>query len=1348
MAYPVWQIPGGNLGRIAANEYFELDLQLADPHGSLSGNITALVINRTFGVNSNWSFSNGQIIMTATGVPYHSYGNAASVNVPTQQNYNLRWPLRAGTNSKSTYEVPVNLGAIGYWLNGVAMFNSSAASGVPAGFAPPPPDYNYNAAFEAGTSLGYSFGEDLAGGHAAPGGIYHYHDLSFTNAWLFGQGNTPGSGVIAGKAEVTIIPYLNGGLTHPDGHSKILGFSLDGYPVYGPYGYDQATNSGSTVRRMDTGYQLKAANSRSAAASDLQVYPLGCFIQDYEFVGIGDLDIHNGRYCVTPDYPQGTYAYFCTVDANNDPVYPYVIGNFFYNDPRTTTGYTLSGNGTAPITALPSRNTNVNYQLISGRLPPGLQLDAVNQLVKGLPVSRYEISGVAYSVSQDQTYNFTIRATNTLDKTITDKGFTITITGNYPPEILTTSFVLGDFLDGSYIDIPIDVVDLNINDVLTFELESAQPNQVVSTGLPPGLVLTADGHISGILEPVINPYPSESTGLTSDPGLDNSQWNLNPYAFDPLINRKSYLFTVRVTDGKAIARRQYQINVYNHSDVRTDNVTIDSDEGMFTADTSNRRTPVMITQSLGAYNRIQSGEYFSFQLKAVDYDNDPIKYQIYGSNGGGWDTDGTHVDGIVIGWDNDVWESGDFVIPPGLGLDENTGWITGFVEKQVVPEIDYNFGIRVIKSDDATIASDVITYYATVLGATSSGVVWNTANDLGYIKSGSISTLSVNATANNGDQLYYSLAIGSHLPQGLSLLPSGLISGRPSFQSYGLDQGRTTIDGVNLSRGYQDNPTTFDGTYEITVIVINYEQTVSSEKTFNMVVVQETYEPYENLYVVCRPPSDSRELINTLLINNDIFSLSDLYRRNDPYFGVNTELQALTASGLTANQASVYAEAMNNRHRDKPLYFGDFKYAIAKNSQGQYLYDVVYVDLIQNTVGDRAKNATDNVFNMTQKTNGWHNPRAADLPENQILSDNNQINDSVMYIKSNDTWYPINPMELVYENDLYLMNNDIIQATGVTNNQALPEWMNTIQPDGKILGFTLAAVLAYVKPGTGAKTLYNLKKYIPFDIKQVPFTADRYIWDHNLSVNFDINARKFYDKAYTTFDQYGSTIQSYTPVATVDYAIDMPFDSLNLSGVADIVLRGGLDGIVDNYQDKTLVFYTQQDYSGYNITNDGWNFPDGSNIPGYTEVLTRTSAVNQRGGIWKINIVQRDVGGFDPTESGFEQTGYDIYDRSGQIALINLVFVQELKVGDVVTVNSGTLHGGKDIKYSADNMLRLGHTVPYFKNVLNVGDQATLIPTTFDIKHTRFINNVDQYQLPLDGDAYLKFPQKGIFQAY
>ena len=57
--------------------------------------------------------------------------------------------------------------------------------------------------------------------------------------------------------------------------------------------------------------------------------PAGKFVEDYEYVfGSGDLDQYNGRFCKTPEYPQGRYCYFVTIDASENglPVYPYILG--------------------------------------------------------------------------------------------------------------------------------------------------------------------------------------------------------------------------------------------------------------------------------------------------------------------------------------------------------------------------------------------------------------------------------------------------------------------------------------------------------------------------------------------------------------------------------------------------------------------------------------------------------------------------------------------------------------------------------------------------------------------------------------------------------------------------------------------------------------------------------------------------------------------------------------------------------------------------------------------------------------------------------------------------------------
>ena len=63
-------------------------------------------------------------------------------------------------------------------------------------------------------------------------------------------------------------------------------------------------------------------------------YVLGDLIEDYIFdSSVGTLDEFNGKFAVTPEYPNGTYAYFATEDTSGNPVYPYLIGPKFYGTP-------------------------------------------------------------------------------------------------------------------------------------------------------------------------------------------------------------------------------------------------------------------------------------------------------------------------------------------------------------------------------------------------------------------------------------------------------------------------------------------------------------------------------------------------------------------------------------------------------------------------------------------------------------------------------------------------------------------------------------------------------------------------------------------------------------------------------------------------------------------------------------------------------------------------------------------------------------------------------------------------------------------------------------------------------
>ena len=128
-------------------------------------------------------------------------------------------------------------------------------------------------------------------------------------------------------------------------HSPIIGWAYDGNPIYGPYGYIDAADQSSGIKRVVSSYRIKPVllydadtnpNPVRADGPLLSAEAAGSFIEDYEYVfQQGDLDQYNGRYCKTPEYPEGVYAYFVAIDASEAglPVFPYVCGPQLYSTP-------------------------------------------------------------------------------------------------------------------------------------------------------------------------------------------------------------------------------------------------------------------------------------------------------------------------------------------------------------------------------------------------------------------------------------------------------------------------------------------------------------------------------------------------------------------------------------------------------------------------------------------------------------------------------------------------------------------------------------------------------------------------------------------------------------------------------------------------------------------------------------------------------------------------------------------------------------------------------------------------------------------------------------------------------
>ncbi len=199
-------------------------------------------------------------------------------------------------------------------------------------------------------------------------------------------------------------------------HSPIIGWAYDGNPIYGPYGYDR--KDGGIVRLMRSGYSLKTTRENGPPIS---TFPLGFFVEDYEFLGNGDLDENNGRYCITPDYPNGTFAYFATINPNENetsgtfknfrsPVFPYLIGANYAAKPDEW-NFVETNNQDLDLNTLGlRRNTNpyklegsgADYEGIHDSRKKVDQEIEVNYASAGR-IDRYELlsAGTGYQVKDD-----------------------------------------------------------------------------------------------------------------------------------------------------------------------------------------------------------------------------------------------------------------------------------------------------------------------------------------------------------------------------------------------------------------------------------------------------------------------------------------------------------------------------------------------------------------------------------------------------------------------------------------------------------------------------------------------------------------------------------------------------------------------------------------------------------------------------------------------------------------------------------------------------------------------------------------------------------------------------------
>ena len=781
---------------------------------------------------------------------------------------------------------------------------------------------------------------------------------------------------------------------------------------------------------------------------------------------------------------------------------------------------------------------------------------------------------------------------------------------------------------------------------------------LVGGNLPPGLTLSSSGLISGFVTPLLQ------VGNAGSVGFDTSPYNEFGYDASARYQNNTYNFTVQVFDGINFDVLSYKLYVVA-KDTWTSDTNIDTIDSTLTVDEDNLYLPIVTTPpEVLSVIPIRSNSNFAFKFDAIDPDNNPLTYEIVSSLSSGFDS---------ANFDSSGFDQSSLALPTGLAIDPNTGWLVGTIGSQATATQTYTFNVAAYNTQNPSYISVPVQYTLTVLGNINNTITWTTTSSLGSINNGAISEFAISAVSNAGKTLTYSLVgNSSRLPQGLELLSSGLIVGRTTFEYFKLDSGNTTIDG---------GPCIFDNMYTFTVLASTTDGTATSTQAFTILVNNFNKTPYENLYLKALPTVDQRQTFLNIVNNTEIFPENLIYRSADPWFGRARDMRSLFVAGLSPSTINEYYAAIQTNTYNKRIEFSNIKTARALDANFNVKYEVVYIELKDSAVST--------------------NPRTG-VSSGPAKSTYNQ------YISAN-----------VYPNSFDNMTTVVGSALGYENQVALPIWMSSTQTDHKQLGFTRAIVLAYTIPGASALIAYRLKANgVVFN--SIDFVADRYDLDNALSINYNISTQKFTSGQETTFDRITRAVKVTT---SVSYGVKgLPFDLINNATVAQIQARGGLDGVLYFNTGDTLIFLQQENFviEPTANNNDGWNLVTQSGttvIPGYLEHSLNPSVVNQRAGVWQINISATNI--------------------------VTLSFVRSIANGQFAQVNYGISQNNTIVYYNT--ALEPGNTVPAYITTTSYYANSTN-RTKFDNNNTRFINNRDTYLNPGTGDTWIKFPKMNVIQ--
>jgi hypothetical protein len=333
--------------------------------------------------------------------------------------------------------------------------------------------------------------------------------------------------------------------------------------------------------------------------------------------------------------------------------------------------------------------------------------------------------------------------------------------------------------------------------------------------------------------------------------------------------------------------------------------------------------------------------------------------------------------------------------------------------------------IEATKTDTTTQTKTTATntFTLAIKGEVESTIQWVTSSNLGQVFVGHVSELAVVAKhINSNYSIKYSLASGT-LPPGLTLGSDGSIYGRVEYSD--------------------------PASYTFTITAGDVYDLSSISRMFVVQTNGENLPEYTNISLRPFLSQDKKDQFREFISNTFTFDPNLIYRYYDYNFGVQRGIQLVVEFGIEKLTLARYVTALKRNFYKKRFYFGDIKIAIAKDSFGRALYEVVYIDMIDDQAGAN----------------------------------------SVIYV-DNDSYYPgsIENMQKSLR-ALQLPDGSVI---GVDDSYQ-PLYMQTPQAgEYQIPGYMTVVPICYALPSQGSRIVSRIK-LSGFDFKLLDFEIDRII---------------------------------------------------------------------------------------------------------------------------------------------------------------------------------------------------------------------------------------------------------------